>query len=71
MLTLRLFPDTPSWRCGVPTDASRWRRIVTREGKAAIEAEYTAAEYALMVAIHEDVPVVVAVRALELGERGE
>jgi hypothetical protein len=41
VLTLHLLPATPSWHCGVPTDPSRWRKVVTREGGVAIEAEYT------------------------------
>jgi hypothetical protein len=65
MLTLCLHPDTPSWHCGVPTDPSRWCKVVTAEGGVAIEAEYTLPEFYLMAAIHEDVPLVVGIRALD------
>lgn len=67
---LFLHPDTPSWHCGVPTDKDRWHEVVTREGKVAIEAEYTLPEFYLMAALHPDVPLVVGARALELLERG-
>jgi len=67
MLTLRLHPATPSWHCGVPV--GRWRKVVTREGDVAIEAKYTAEEFAWMLACCPQVPLIVALRALELVER--
>ena len=67
VLTLRLHPGTPSWHCGVPV--GRWRKVVTAAGGVAIEAEYTLAEFYLMVAIHKDVSMVVGTHALELMER--
>ena len=69
MPIVRLPRFTPSWRCGVPTDPCRWRKVVTVAGGVAIEAQYTAAEYALMLALCPQVPLVVAMRALELVER--
>ena len=68
MIELRLHPATPSWHCGVVP--GRWCKVVTREGSVAIEAEYTAEQFAWMLAAHPQVPLVVALRALELAERG-
>ena len=69
--TTAKYPNgAPAWHCGVPTDPGRWHEAVTPEGGVAIEAQYTAAELALMLALCPQVPVAVAVRAMELVGRG-